>query len=138
MRIIIFTNNLADFVGCFSYLLKMLFDEHVCNLLLNLFQLRFCLDGTLNLGVAGFMLWRSALAWGEGVFTRPVLVDVGVNTDSVPVVAVVRPRGVGRGALLPRVPGLLPGEGRGAAVQRILASFAHEREFYRGRLGDWD
>ena len=84
------------------------------------------------------MLWRTALAWGGSVLKRPVLVDVGVNTDGVPIVAVVRPRGVGRGALMPRVPGLLPGQGRGAGVQRILAAFAHEREIYRGRLVDWD
>lgn len=56
------------------------------------------------------------------MITRPVMVDVGVNTDKVPVVAVVQPRGVGRGA----------------AVSRILAAMAHDRESHRGRLGAFD
>ena len=124
------------FVGCLSYFMKyMLLDEHVCNLRLNLFQLRFCLDGTLNIGFAGVMLWRSALTWGDSLSRHPVMVDVGVNTDIVPVVAVVQPRGVG---LPPRVPGLLGSGGRGAAFRRILAAMAHDREYYRGRLGDFD
>ena len=138
----------------------MLLDDNNFNSRLNLFQLRFCLNRTLTMGFAGVMLWRSALAWGGSLFKHPamadvgvdcrcpvmvdvgvdcrcpVMVDVGVNTDTVlPVVAAVRPLGVG---VPPRFPGLLGSGGRGAAFRRIVAAMAHEREYLRGRLGDFD
>ena len=83
-------------------------------------------------------MWRTFLTWSGSLWERPILVETGVNTDGGPLVAVVRPRGVGRGALMPRGQGLLPGQGRGAAIRRILASMAHDREGYVGGLADWD
>ena len=63
------------------------------------------------------------------------MVDVGTITDPVPLVGVIRPRGVGRGQL-PAGPAMAIG--RGAAVQRILDSFLHERPGGGGGLAAGD
>lgn len=66
------------------------------------------------------------------------MVDVGVNTDGGPLVHAVPPRGVNGGLLVPRVHGIMMGQGRGAAIRRILANLAHEQAGRVGGLADWD